>query len=440
MLPKILIVSRLVWDDKSNSNTLSNLFSNYDPERIARIYIETKQPNTSCCHRFFQISEISLIRKIFHWRYQTGREINTSSGKNNLENQSDRTTDQKMSLQEAKTMSFVRGHRSWFFSILREFLWYLNGWKSKELRAFIRDFNPDVVWLDGSPLILMNRLNNYVLKYAGCPAVTFLMDDVFNYQSCPTVKDKLFKFFLRKHVRKTVKQCRHVFVASPKMKTEYDRIFNIDSTFITKSFNADALTNNCLESHNPVRLVYLGNVLIGRLQTLSLIAQQIKEINRDEVRITLDIYTGDYIDEQSKVALNVSGVTVHGLVPYDQVPSIISNSDVQVFVEALEGRNKEIARLSFSTKIIDYIMSGKCILAVGASSLAPIEYFRNEDIALVASDRSEIKDCLLKLMDCRLISEYADKAISCGRRNHDKKMMDEKIFSILKDTANGNLQ
>ncbi len=432
-LPKILIVSRLVWDDSGSSNTLSNIFANYDAERISRIYIETIPPNTKCCFRFFQISEIALLKKLFKWRTKTGKVINTKHSLVLTEKEIRR--EHKREKEEAGIMNYVRKHRSGIFTILRDILWGFNGWKSKELRKFVIESNPDIIWLDGSPLILMNRLNNYVRNLLpNTPALTFLMDDVYNYHSCASGFDKLYKFFLRKQVKKTVDSCQHVFVASPKMEEEYDNIFGVESTFITKSFEI----NDNVEFKAPkgqTRLVYLGNILIGRLGTLISIAEVIREINQNSIKLTLDIYTGNHISQDKLELLNVPGVTIHPSVPYSEVPQIIEKADVQIFVESFEGKAKNIARLSFSTKIIDYLLSGKSILAAGDKDLAPIEYFKKQDAALVATNQNELKESLLKLTDPNMVVEYAKKAYECGKINHNKAYMDSIIFGKLKDLA-----
>lgn len=433
--PKILIVSRLNWDDTSVSNTLTNLFGDYDPDKIARIYIETQQPNTRCCHRFYQISEFSLVKKLCKWNLRTGKVIDTDG---RVFPKSVEIKD-ATSRQEASVMNWIRGHRSSLLTFLRDLLWRLNGWKTKELKQFIIDFEPDIVWLDGSPLILMNRLNNYVYKVAKKPSVTFLMDDVYCYESCTGFIDKLYKYFLRKHVKWTVDHCRHVFVSSQKMKTEYDRIFGVDSTFITKSFDADKLRTDVETIHTPVRMVYLGNVLIGRLESLIYIAECMKEINKDGLKIRLSIYTNSIVSESDKKRLLVdAGVELCPPVSYAKVPEIIADSDVQVFTESMDGKNMSIARLSFSTKIIDYIQSGKCILAVGPKDVAPIEYFKKEDAALVATTKDELMQSLLKLTDRNVIREYAEKAVACGKRNHDITIMHDRIYSIIRNTANTN--
>jgi hypothetical protein len=431
-LPKLLIVSRLNWDDHSNSNTLSNFFENYDPDRIARIYIETKQPNTQCCKLFYQISEIALIKKLLHPKLKTGKTIITSGI---TDKPSDHDEPDKSTRQEASIMSYVRGHRSWLFTVMRDLLWLTSSWKSKDLRKFIHDFKPDVVWLDGSPLILMNRLNNFIREQAQAPSVTFLMDDVYSYSSCPSTISKIYKFFLRRYVREAVRHANHIFVSSPLMKQEYDELFNINSTFITKSYDFSSLVSRNTFKSEPLKLLYLGNILIGRIDTLCELSQTIKEINSDRIRISLDIYTGDPIDEKHKELLKVDGVTVNGLVPYNQVAALIESCDVQVFVESLSrGRNK-IARLSFSTKILDYIKSGKCILAIGPEDIAPIKYFIDEDAAVVARNRHELKSSLIQLLKPEMVEQYAHKTVSCAKRLHDKKHMQNNIYKILSETA-----
>lgn len=420
--PKILIVSRLVWDDNSNSNTLTNLFDGYDPDKIARIYIETKRPNTKCCHRFYQISEVSLIRKLFNWKTKTGQVIDSTSRYEHSELSENR---------EQSLMSFVRQHRSIFFTICRDILWSLGGWKTKELKAFIKDFDPDVIWLDGSPLILMNRLNNYVAEIANKPVCTFLMDDVYTYKSCKSFIHKLYRFFLRRQVRKTVKMASHVFVSSEKMKQEYDKEFAIESTFLAKGISS-LVVPSMSPVGTPIKLVYMGNVLIGRLDSIILLSEAIRNINHEYgQRFALSVYTGDYITlDQKKQLLANDSTKILPLVPYNEVPQVICDHDVVVFVEALEGRKNRIARLSFSTKIVDYFESGKCILTIGPADIAPVEYLNNHKISIVATTKEEISS-QLKSLSPEKISDCARRMADFANHNHNKQTIQSNLYSII---------
>lgn len=431
-LPKVLIVSRGVWDEtQGTSSTLTNLFQNYEADKLAHIYIETKTPNTQCCRLFFQISEVSLIHKIFHWRTKTGFIINTETIDNVV-------VDEKKAAQEENTMIFVRKHRLIIFNFIREILWLLNGWKSKELKKFIADFNPDLIWLDGSPLPLMNRLHCYVLDVAKKPASIFMQDDVYTYESCSkNIWSRLYKCLLRTQVRRVVSKCDNMFVASLKMKREYDEIFDVNSTFITKGIDLLDINWQSYNVHRPIRMTYLGQVIYGRIYSLIAVANALKNINKAEVKLQFEIYTNNQISEDLKrQLLNSNGVKLMPPVTYPEVPSVINNSDVVVFVESFEKKYKNIARLSFSTKISDYFASGRAILAIGPSDNASIEYFRDEDAALIATNEEQIQIQLNHLIQDDYVSKYAKKAYNCGYKNHEKQMMDEKVFGKLIELAN----
>lgn len=435
MLPKVLIISRGVWDDsKGTSSTLTNLFEDYDSDKLAHIYIETIPPNTKCCHRFFQISEFALVHKLIKWWTRTGHEINTLTGLGTEQ-------DEQIANQEAYTMSYVRGHRSFWFSMARELLWSFNGWKSKELCQFIIDFNPDVIWMDGSPLPFMNRLYYYVLKIAHKPAVIFMQDDVYTYKSCnPSFWSRIKKWHLRKTVIRVVRHCNDMFVASPKMKREYDAIFGFDSTFIAKSMiTQDVIKNVTNTIHHPIRMVYLGQVIYGRIYTLIDIAEALCDINKDETKVRLYIYTNNEISkEQKQSLLKREFVSVMPSVAYSDVPRVISENDVVVFVESFDPRFCKTARLSFSTKISDYLASGKCIYAVGPNDIAPIEYFKDEDAAIVANTKEEIISQLRHLSNIHVIQEYVLKASLCLQKNHEREKMNKLIYGKLKETARLN--
>lgn len=431
ILPRVLIVSRGVWDDtQGTSSTLTKLFQNYDAEKLAHIYIETKKPNTTCCNLFFQISEYSLVYKIIHWKTKTGYIINSKSSDNVIINE-------KIAHREQKTMNIVRKNRSNLFTFLRELLWQLNGWKSKELKSFITDFNPDVVWIDGSPIIFMNKINRFVLKISNKPGIVFLMDDVYTYKSSSgSVFHVVYKYSLRKAVRRVVERCDKVFVASPKMKKEFDAIFGIDSRFLTKGIDFSEITYKASKVQNPIKLVYLGQIIYGRIYSLIAIAEALEKINANGVKMQLDIYTNNPISEDLKNKLLVKdSVFLMKPVPYSDVPNVIAESDVVVFVESFEQKYKNTARLSFSTKITDYMSSSKCILAIGPDDIAPIEYFMEEDAAVVVTNRNEIQNKLEYICNQNVINEYSRKGFECARRNHDVTVIDNLLKTTLKDVS-----
>lgn len=129
-------------------------------------------------------------------------------------------------------------------------------------------------------------------------------------------------------------------------------------------------------------------------------------------------------------SLNVNGCScIRGGIPQSQVFMEQENSDILVFIESFENRT---ARLSFSTKITDYLSSNRCILAIGPKDISSIEYFIQQDSALVCTTPLEVETILNKLKDCpELIEQYAKKGYNCGIKNHSVEIIRSKMKNIL---------
>ena len=382
-------------------------------------------PNTSKCSRFFQISEYALVKKLYRWRTETGHEVSplTRDGAN----------DSSVALKEEKTLGFVRRHRSIVFTFLRDVLWGLGMWKSKSLRQFIKQYNPDVLWFDGSTNIFLNNLYHYVYSIAKKPAAIFLMDDNYTYKS--VIKGHyIYRFFMRKSARRVIQECSKVYVISPKMKQEFDKIFDIDSVILTKGIDYSGLHYTPLSVNDPLRLLYMGQVIYGRIETLISVVRNLDIINRDRIKIKLSIYTNNYIKPATLSFLsNSKSVEMKEVVPYEQVPEIINANDVLLFVESLNPKYSKDIRLSFSTKITDYLTSGKCIFAVGPKDSAPMNYFQSEECAIVAYDDEEIIKGIERLLEPGIAQLYSKRAFEVGRKNHNKELMNERLFSGLRE-------
>ena len=419
--PKILIVTRGVWkDSEGTSSTLTNFFKGYDRDKIAEIYIETKQPQTVCCSRFFQISEYSLIKKIFKPKTNTGFDFRYDS---------EFKTNDEVTQKEDQTMNWVRRHRSYLFIWLRELLWSFNGWQTKELRDFIQDFNPDMIWMDGSPRILMNRLHQYVKKVSGKPSTLFLMDDVYTYPKTWNLLELLYYKKLRSLVRKNVACSDKVFVASPKMKEEYDETFNIDSLFLAKGADFSDIQPLSTTPHKGTKLVYLGQVYCGRIYTLMTLVEVLKKKNEEGGDFYLTIYTNNYIPHKEMVRVQVDGVSeVRDVVPYSELGRVMEENDILLFVETFEEKYKNLARLSFSTKIVDYLSSGKCIFAIGPGEIAPIRYFSDNDVAFVATRPEDIEEKIGEMTTDTARKEMAMRSFEFAKKEHDINVLHGRLY------------
>ena len=220
---------------------------------------------------------------------------------------------------------------------------------------------------------------------------------------------------LRKVVKKLAVNCDEMFTITKTEAKDTDDLFGTKSVVLTKGIDYSNLQFKEIKPSNPIKMVYTGNLLIGRANSLVEISKALKDINKAGEVATLDIYSPTVLDDKTMSYLNSNGCHYKGAVSKEEVAKIQNDADIVIFVESLEKAHRYDARLSFSTKLTDYFASGKCIFAIGDKSIAPIEYLKENDAAIIVNDYSDIENKLRELIDNpKRISEYGKKAFDCG--------------------------
>ena len=425
--PKVLVVSTNAWRDNTGINTLIEFFKCWDSERIAQIYTKSTLPNTTICNKFFSISENAVMKSILKRNVVTGKKVYNETNVTEKNSQS--------LVDEQKLYLKYKGKIRELLVLCREFVWKFGKWKTEELDRFVDEFDADVLFIPIYPTIYMGRIQKYIIERTQKPVVSYLADDNYTYKSVH--KDPislLHRYILRKYVKFIVDHSSKLMVIAPKQKEEYDRIFGVDSIIMTKGIDFDPF--KLYQVGKPIKMVYTGKLIIGRWKSLAAIANAFENINRNGVKIELDIYTTDSLTDEQNKLLNRNGCSVKGALTLEQVKTVQKEADILVFVESLEKKFRYTARLSFSTKITDYLKSGKCIFAIGDKDIAPIDYFERYDAAVTATDYEQIAEKLAKLVDTpNLVLEYAKKAYDCGVEHHERGRMDSILIHTIEQAA-----
>lgn len=422
-LPKVLVVSTNAWRDNTGINTLIEFFKCWHPDRIAQIYTKSTLPKTTVCNKFFSISENAVMRSVINRSIMTGREV-YNENVNSI-------TDNPFAEEEQKIYSSYKGKVRELLSFCREIVWKFGKWKTAELDHFIDEFDADVLFIPIYPTIYMGRIQKYIINRTQKPVVSYLADDNYTYKSVHKNPISLMnRYILRKYVRYIVKHSTKLMVIAPKQKEEYDRIFDVDSVVMTKGIDFEPFEP--YKVGNPIKMVYTGKLIIGRWNSLAAIAEAFERINQNGIKIVLDIYTTDSLTDEQNKLLNRNGCSVKGALTLKQVKMVQKEADILVFVESLEKKFRDTARLSFSTKITDYLRSGKCIFAIGDKNIAPIDYFNRYDSAVTATSYEQILEKLIELVeDPGVVSQYAKKAYDCGVEHHERGRMDSILIHTI---------
>lgn len=416
----ILIVSYEAWRDTNNGgNVLSNIFCAFPDANIAQIYCSGELPQNSVCRKYFQINDSMLLT---HEKGHALEERDYSFA----------DVGQGAAV-ENRVKSRLPGFLKEPVLLARELLWTITEWRTTELESFICDFHPDIIFAPCYSYFHVSKLALHVKSIAQCPMISYISDD--NY----SVKQFRFspsfwinRFITRKWIRRHFAACSLVYTMTDMQKNEYEALLKRPMKVLCKSADF-AMEKKAVGS--PVRFIYAGGLYLNRWKVLAKLAETIREINQNEIRAELHIYSGSQLKQRQVRKLHDDrSAFLHKSIPYCELMKRYGESDVAVHVESFDLKNRLITRLSFSTKIIDCMNSGCAIMAVGPHTQAGIAYLRENDAAACVCDRKELSVTVWNLVENPdLIQIYARKANLLGRQNHDRTHIEESLKRNFRD-------
>ncbi len=423
---KILFVSSSpLKKEISVGNTFINLFKDMEDVELASVYTRAGAPDKEISQAFC-ITEKMLIRNLIN-KTPVGMRVKCVE-ENKMQVVQNTKTEQGI-------IDFIKSCRWTLFFWLQDFVWRIGRWKSPELKQFVEEYNPDIIFAVLNPTPFLNRLLIHVTKIANRKLVLYAWDNNYSLKQFMLSPLRWINHFInRKSMQKVVKQADLFYVISDIQKTDYEKAFNKDCKILTKfaDFSGNAPIKD--KYNKPLQLVYTGNIGMNRWRSLAEIAQVLEKINKNGIKAQLRIYTGNNINDKMNKALNVGDSSfVMGSVSADEVLKIQEEADMLVHVESKDLKNKLLVRQSFSTKIVDYLKSARPVLAYGPKNVASIEHLVKNDCAIVADNVNELYEKLLNAIDNNSILDLlAKKEYECGRKYHNKA----DIEKMLKDDLN----
>lgn len=420
---KILIVSNTAWNNNNSfGNSFSDIFGGMENIEIANIYCRKGFPCNHMKGKFFRIDEELLVKSIWNRKLMTGYEI-------------ENYIDKKDMPLDTKYYDTLRKLRFRIFYWIRDIIWQLGKWKTNELNKFIEDFQPDIMFQPVYYSIYINKIALYIKEKCNIPMVCYISDDNYSlhyFSSSPMYWiERLYK---RRYVKQVIDVCDFLYVISDIQKKEYDQIFKKPSAILTKckDFKGEAPIKR--KYNFPLKLVYMGNINSARGKTLGVLAKCIEKINACEDKVIFEIYTLSPLQKKMIKSMRTKGVYLRKAVNSTEIEKIQSEADVLVHVESMDRKGALEARQSFSTKIVEYLSRARCILAIGHTDCASIDYFLKYNAALVATSKEQIEQRLKEVLnDASILDKMAQAAWNIGVQKHQREVMQEHLSNILKN-------
>lgn len=379
MKKKLLIISNNPLSEvQNNGKTILSMIDEIDCDCVRQLYFNINDPTVEG-YKYFRISDRDIIRGILR-SDNRGAEVKPRSSKENNE--------------ILETSSSIRNNT---FRFLRELLWYKR-WKSRRLIKWLNDFNPEAIFLVGGDCVFAYDIALEIKKMFNSRLSLYITDDYVMKRHKDSVIGIIRKKWIINRIRAVLKVADSFFTISEKMRETYLELFGKDSHIICnipESMKRDDIKGN---SEN-IELIYAGSLYYGREDTISMLVDVLSEYNKSNAKkAKLSIYCNSKPDDD--VLRKVCKDTVshyRGSLSKDELITELNLADILVFAESFQKSEIEKVRLSFSTKIPEYLSIGKPVLALGPSGIGSMDFL--EEVAECVNDPENMKEKVFLLLD-----------------------------------------
>jgi hypothetical protein len=416
----VLVISSNAFSNVlNNGKTLEAVFKAFDKEQLHQLYFrpqDSKLIDFNFCSNFYTISEISLLKDFLFIRTTNDYGVDKHTKKND---------------NVAKIIDFFINKSLKPNGLLRDLIWKSNLWKNRNLKKWCNNTQADIVFFVASGFGYTHEIANFASKYLEIPLVSYFADDYLIYPKPKGVFDKIQKIRIKSFFKKTVNNSQLLFGIGDLMVEEYSKYFGKQFFPI---MNSTEIFPYIVPQYNfPIVISYFGGLHTGRWEMISRLANLIKG------KAIINVYTFDFISDQIKTSFYDSGVFIKDGITGTEYRNELYKSNILLHVESDNKQHRLMTRLSVSTKIPEYLMTGRLVLGFGPSEVASMKILSENEIGIVISSEDkdlEICNDLNELFsDTQKQTEIGLKGYQFAISNFDNNLISknfkDKLYSLV---------
>ncbi|MDC6452818.1 hypothetical protein OAW68_04485 [Alphaproteobacteria bacterium] len=247
---------------------------------------------------------------------------------------------------------------------------------AKRAHQKIGHFKPDLIYAWAGDSKWANFINDIVAVY-NIPLVVHFMDNHFGLKG-GSYTEKLLNEEYRKNIIKVLAKMDSIFTISDAMGFAYSKKFGksyeVFHALIDKSSwkFPDKTRPTCV-----FRITFSGSVEAGQINSIRDVAAAVEQLNNEGFKIELMLCVTEYYEKQISPGLQeFKHVRYHRHPDFSGLRSVLTNSDVLLLAYGFDPITVDYYRYSFATKLVPYMLSGRCILAYGPETVEPIKYLK----------------------------------------------------------------
>jgi hypothetical protein len=292
-----------------------------------------------------------------------------------------------------------------------------------QLLEHIRSGKIDVLLLSPQSQSMLDlAVSVDLLGKTGMPAVLWFMDNYYNDGSAVALVKQLWN------------QGRRRFVISEAMQEYFAALYGGECEVLNNSIPVPCYSPPAQDHSSRLRIVYAGALHGYYVDTLSTVLKELKGLE-----VELDIFSHEKLPPEF---CSGDHLTYHHRMPIagNEVLERLRQYDVLLLLSSFRPEHRSIAETSLASKIADYLLAGRCILAFGPAYAENIRYAQRYGFAEVVTSREQLRTSVLALIsDPERRRTLGQRAYDFGRIRHNRATNAAKLWDALSQSCDLNL-
>lgn len=298
---------------------------------------------------------------------------------------------------------------------------------SNTLRNHLNYFQPEAVYsyfVDYRGLILTYSISNLY----NIPIFPHFMDD---WPSIFLIGTIFFRDIFDRRLKNLIFKAPACFCISDDMASEYSRRYkHANMVPLMHSVPLRNTSSAVKIKKKGNTWLYAGSLYLNRFDTLIEIGKSLLSLGLIYDKIIIFCPQNHWEELKTKFE-EMPNIEYKGFLTQKDLMEVIAKTDILLLIESYDEKMLDYSRFSLSTKIPEYLSSGKPILAAGNYEQGSIKYLSNNKSAFVAGRKSEIKTRILEMTDNNLVQSVLSNARKLFESNHVQEKQIDKFDSII---------
>ncbi|MGC4810852.1 glycosyl transferase family 1 [Micromonospora sp. DT228] len=437
--PRVLVVSAAVFDRSTGTGiTLSNLFTGWPSERLAQLYAEDRAPGPDAVGTFARFGprnapvEYHLFRQWERVRRPVRAVVRGAAGSPGAAGATGPARDPGPGPVRARLRTQLRAFVD--LSPVRV---------PVDVRRWLREQRPDVIYTTlGS--IRMMRLAVAAAQECRVPLVPHFMDDWPTTLYAGGQVLGLPRLAVRAGFRDVLRHASYGMGISPAMAREFERRYRLPFAAFGNCVDAADFADPDRPAPDrpagaPVEVVYVGGLHLDRWRSLRRVGEAVVRLvaQGTPARLTVHAPATD-LARYAGAFTGLPAVRLGRSLASAEVAGALRRADVLVHVESFAAEHRRYTRYSLSTKIPQYLASGRPILGFGPTELASMAHLAAADAGAVVGDDdpAALVGALTPLCaDAGLRARLGSRGLAYAVRHHRADQVAARFAEVLREAA-----